>query len=176
MSKVKYYLFNEKCYAKVDNSVNTDDPAAITQRFIKSDWCDLSGLPDLFHSNIDDIFHMNGKLYFLKNEKYAIYDIKEDKVMDSNPRVLAEDFPRLKDLGFDRDIDAACNKSVSGTIIYLFKGSKYVLFDFAKNHEVYEVKEIGSKWNGMSALGFDSNLDAACTKPDGNIYFFKGNK
>jgi mannose-binding lectin len=172
MSNVKYYLFNKNCYAKIDAALNSADPSKIVQRTIKDDWCELSKMPIEFSEDIDDIFHSNGVLYFLKGALYARYDIRTDRCLDPSPKNIGDDFPVLRQMGFAENFDAAVGHG--NDEVYFFKNDNFVKFNLTTKKAAYDVKKIGAAWNGLSSVGFDSNLDAVCEDNNGNLYFFKG--
>ncbi len=89
--------------------------------------------------------------------------------------VQAQNWPGLKEAGFDKDIDAAVNWSDGK--VHFFRGSRYVRFDIKadKVDDGYP-KNIADGWPGLKEAGFDEGIDAAVNWSDGKVYFFLGSR
>ncbi|YBV97935.1 hemopexin repeat-containing protein [Phyllobacteriaceae bacterium JZ32] len=72
---------------------------------------------------------MAPKIYFFKGDKYVQIDPTTNTV-DQNPRLIADDWKGLKEIGFDSNIDAA--EYLNG-MMYLFKNNEYVMYNIEED-------------------------------------------
>jgi hypothetical protein len=122
---------------------------------------------------------MGTKVYFFSGARCVAYDRSADKAFagdDESPSAsIAAWSPSLAASGFGADIDAAVNWG-NGKI-YFFRQDKYVRFDIkSKSVDTGYPLLIRDQWTGMSAAGFDRDLDCAVNWGNGKVYFFKGDK
>ncbi len=114
---------------------------------------------------IDAAFATEEIIYAFHGDKYLRYDVANDKLIDEQPRSIAEGWPGVT---FER-IDAALN--IMPETVYFFHGSKYIRFNVAegKADEGYP-KDIVERWAGVL---FD-RIDAAIYWGEsGKAYFFR---
>ena len=127
---------------------------------------------------ISAVFNVEKQVYFLRGDKYFIYDIKKGE--SEKPRPIRETWPILSEVGFNR-INAAFRGaylfSSAGEDLnkklFFFRRNKYVRFDLeTKQIDEGYPKPIAEGWPGVTFDRIDAALDAG---PE-SIYFFKGNQ
>ncbi|MER6288488.1 hemopexin repeat-containing protein, partial [Streptomyces sviceus] len=95
------YFFRGGKYLRYDRG----DESSSSPRSVAGNW------PGLAESGIDQpnaaINLEAGKVYFFKDSKYVRYDINADAVDAGYPLSIADQWPGLRDAGFDTNIDAA---------------------------------------------------------------------
>jgi hypothetical protein len=118
----------------------------------------------------------NGKVYFFKGNQYWRFNFKT-KTVDSNyPAQISVGWKGLKNYpnkaDFSKDLDAVVNRD--NKHCYFFKDGYYIKWDI-KNQKIltgYPAK-ISVGWKGLPS-NFTNKIDAAYSRKDGKIYFFKG--
>ncbi|MEM8762378.1 MAG: murein L,D-transpeptidase catalytic domain-containing protein [Bacteroidota bacterium] len=128
----------------------------------------------IIHAAINGQKGFEGKGYLFNGENYIRYDWDKDRPDVNYPKKL--NLWKLKG-GFAKGIDAAINgqKKFEG-YGYLFKGGKYVTYDWVKDAPVGNPKSL-NLWKLKG--DFLNGIDAACNgkgKYDDYGYLFKGNK
>ncbi|MFF2287208.1 hemopexin repeat-containing protein [Peribacillus butanolivorans] len=166
----KVYFFDMNQYVSYDRGDDkVDDGYPLV---IADNW---PGMKEAgFDRDLDTAINWgNGKVFFFKGNKYVRYDIAMDKLDDGYPLVIADNWPGMKEAGFDMDLDAAINWG-NGKVFF-FKGDKYVRYDIAmdKVDDDYPLA-IADNWPGIKEAGFDENLDTVVNWGDGKVFFFKG--
>ena len=116
----------------------------------------------------------NNKLYMFSQKYYVRYT---DFNLDAGyPKPIAGNWPGFP-ANFAQGIDAAL-WSEPNQKIYFFKGNQYIRVDpnSGWNVDAGYPKPIAGNWPGFPA-NFARGIDAALgSKPNGKIYFFKGNQ
>jgi hypothetical protein len=114
---------------------------------------------------------MGTGVYFFSGDEYVRYDRGADAVSDG-PLSIGDNWPRMADVEFDSEIDAAINLQAGN--IYFFQRDRYVRYNLGQDQVDVGPTAIADQWPGMSAVGFDSDLDAGLNWGDGTAFFFKG--
>lgn len=169
--KGKCYLFNGYKYIRYNWSRDKPDkgyPKNISLWQLKGN----------FSKGIDAAINgrcqFEGFGYLFKGDKYVKYDWEQDRPV-GRPRSL-----KIWGLGesFSKNIDAACNgKGIYSDFGYLFKGKKYIKYDWKKDAPFDGKLRDISLWNLPAE--FLSGVDAAMDGdgPFSNYtYFFKNDK
>ncbi len=124
------------------------------------------------------IFDFDQKVYFLRGNRYSIYDVEQ--ATSSKPKKIGNEWPFLTGLGFDR-IDAAFSGgpfvSQSGEDLrrkfYVFRKDKYLRVDFDKLAiDKGYPKKISE---GFPEVNFE-RVDAILNPCNGELYFFNGDR
>nr|WP_299340106.1 murein L,D-transpeptidase catalytic domain family protein [Allomuricauda sp.] len=167
----KCYLFNGQKYVRYNwarDKPDKDYPKNLSLWKLKGD----------FSKGIDAAINgrcqFEGFGYLFKGDKYVKYDWEQDCPV-GRPRSLK--IWGLKE-SFSKNIDAACNgKGIYSNFGYLFKGKKYIKYDWKKDAPSDGKLRDISLWNFPTE--FLSGVDAAMDGdgPFSNYtYFFKNNK
>ncbi|MFI1392670.1 hemopexin repeat-containing protein [Streptomyces griseoaurantiacus] len=161
------YFFRGSQYLRYDRGNDTSsDP-----RGVAGNW---PGLAESGFSQPSAAINLEaGKVYFFKGLKYVRYDVNSDAVDPGYPRPIADQWPGLREAGFDTGIDAAVNWG-NGKV-YFFKGPGYLRYDIAGDRaDPGYPQPIAGQWPGLREAGFDTGIDAAVNWGNGKVYFFKG--
>jgi hypothetical protein len=128
-----------------------------------------------------------GRAFFFKGGRYASCEIHRDgEILEGDrPQPVAidsgadprTDWPSFARLGFGAGIHAAVN--YGNGKLYFFQGSRYLRYDTSSYvtdgpFAVDSGQGLDSDWNGLAAVGFGSDIDAAVNWGDGRVFFFKG--
>jgi hypothetical protein len=124
---------------------------------------------DLLHpqipNNISAAFSVHNVVYFLKDDVFYKYKLKNKKLSK-----------KLISVGFDKlpsNIDAAFFETKSKTI-YFFKGNNYYMFDITGSvgkRLMIKDKKISSDWQGLP-----DDLEAATLLKENRALFIKGSR
>jgi hypothetical protein len=116
---------------------------------------------------------MISKAYFILGSRYVRYDAAADSVDAGYPKPIAGNWGGFAPVGFDNGVSASVEWPNGKA--YFFKGSQYVRYDIAANRvDAGFPLPIGDEWPGLSAAGFDRDIDAVINWGNGKVYFFKG--
>jgi len=116
---------------------------------------------------------MISKAYFILGPRYVRFDAAADAVEAGYPKPIAGNWQGFAQVGFQDGVTASVEWPNGKA--YFFKGSDYVRYDIAANHiDAGYPLPIGAQWPGLSAAGFDRDIDAAVNWGNGKVYFFKG--
>ncbi|MER6288487.1 hemopexin repeat-containing protein, partial [Streptomyces sviceus] len=108
----------------------------------------------------------NGKVYFFKGPSYLRYDIADDRADPGYPLSIADQWPGLRDAGFDTNIDAAVNWG-NGKV-YFFKGPSYLRYDIADDRaDPGYPLSIADQWPALASFGFGTSVRATVDLFDG---------
>ncbi|XP_053674639.1 LOW QUALITY PROTEIN: interstitial collagenase-like [Anopheles nili] len=169
---------SELCTSKnIDAIFQTDDDSTIV--FLRNKYYKLlqnevapgypkdisDGWPGL-PGNIDAAFtYENGKTYFFQGNKYWRY--RGRQIDGDYPREISDGFP-----GIPNNLNAAMLWWNSNSTVYFFKDRKFWLYD---PNTTPPVKPSYPK--PISNIeGLPDQIDAALHHPNGNMYFFRGDK
>ena len=166
----KAYFFEGDSYVRYDRGDDRVDdgyPLKIADTWVGTAASD-------FGSSLDTALNLEvGVVYFFRGANYVRYKLGADEGVDFGPALIADHWPGMAERGFDRDVDAALN--YGNGFAYFFKGANYVRYKLGDGEGVDQGPiSIGAEWNGMTAVGFDSDLDAAINWGNGKTFFFKG--
>ena len=137
------------------------------------------GLHQAMFPEVDAILQnpiVPSEAYFFYREKYILIDVLTRQKVFSAPKVIVDEWPSLKSVGFTT-VDAAVLMN-DGTA-YFFRGDQYVRVDVQPGTHNDTVvgrgpKPIHGNWHVLDNVGF-STVDAILTSPTGgNQYFFNG--
>ena len=137
------------------------------------------GLPETFYKGFDAALSTgaNSKVYLFKGSQYVRVNPDNGWKPDPGyPKPIAGNWPDMP-ASFTSNIDAAIYTEKNNKI-YFFKGDDYVRVDPANGWkaEAGYPKPIAGNWGGFDA-DFAQGIDAALWgKPNGKLYFFKGDK
>ncbi|MEU6395348.1 hemopexin repeat-containing protein [Streptomyces sp. NPDC046939] len=103
-------------------------------------------------------------LYIFRGDTFVRYDVANEQIL-YGPETIADQWPGMKDAGFQRNIDAAFLDQEDvpfGTVdtYYFFKGDRFVSYDGLRNRVSGGPYLIADKWPGLKAAGLDRDLDA----------------
>ena len=118
----------------------------------------------------------NGKVYFFKGDQYWRFNFKANKVDANYPAKISVGWKGLKNYpgkaDFSKNLDAVVNRD--NNHCYFFKGAYYIKWDIKRNKILtgYPAK-ISVGWKDLPS-NFTTNIDAAYSRYDGKVYFFKG--
>ncbi len=116
----------------------------------------------------------NGKAYFFKGDQYLRFDVASDRVDSGYPRPIAGNWPGLERLaGGARDLDGVL--AVSGSKLYVFKGSQYVRYNLTQGDKTdarYPLDLSGATWPGVQT--WPLGVDTVLKRDAGVAYFFGG--
>ena len=113
---------------------------------------------------------MSGKIYFFKNDQYIQIDADTRKIDGGYPRSIAQDWNGLKEIGFDRDLNAAEYIS-SKEALFFFKGKNYAKYNVVAD----KVIEHGATSDLFKDIlpGFHDSPAAVALYGAGRLYFFQ---
>ena len=127
---------------------------------------------------ISGVFNINKHVYFLRGDKYFVYDIKKGE--SEKPKPIRERWPFLPKIGFlpvtaalrGDHLFSRTGEDLSKKL-FLFNRDQCICIDVETNQidEGYP-KAIAEAWPGLKFDRIDAVLDAG---PE-DIYFFKGNQ
>lgn len=130
---------------------------------VRGNWDGVYGAPQSMIAN-------GGTTYFFFGDEYVRYNNSADRVDRGYPKPIAGYWSLPAGWGAS---DAAMEKG-SG-VGYFFKGSQYLRYNQSSDTvDAGYPKAIAGNWPGLSAAGFDSNIDAAYKNTNGKYYLFKG--
>ena len=102
---------------------------------------------------------MISKAYFILGSRYVRYDAAANSVDAGYPKPIAGNWGGFAQVGFDNGVSASVEWPNGKA--YFFKGSQYVRYDIAANRvDAGFPLPIGDEWPGLSAAGFDRDIDA----------------
>ncbi|MVO87764.1 hypothetical protein GPA10_24135 [Streptomyces sp. p1417] len=130
-------------------------------------------------------------VYIFRGDQYVRYDFANEEII-YGPLSIDQYWPGMKDVGFDRDIDAAFMDhrgdfaQVFVDTYIFFKGDKYITYDPRADKVSGGPYSIADRWPGLKEAGFGQGIDAVvfnvveASALGGNsrreCYFVKGDK
>jgi Hemopexin len=169
MTAKRVYFFSGTEYSRFDVNLNLVNrlvyPVGIAQ------W--WPGLPA---GPIDTAVNWGlNRVYFFAGPNYYRWNVLADRVDPGYPKPIAGNWAGFAGTGFENGVDAAVNWG-NGKI-YFFKGGQYLRMDWATSTvDPGYPKSIGQAWSGLSAIGFDTDLDDVINFGNGKVYLFKGSQ
>ena len=127
-----------------------------------------------------------GRVFVLKGNQYTsmkIYPDGEELESDRAQPVIIDkgtqpqtDWPGFQQRGFGSGVQAALN--YGNGKLYFFKGNQYIRYDLNSYltdgpFPIDTGQGLNSDWNGLKAVGFGGNIQAAVNWGDGRVFFFK---
>lgn len=119
--------------------------------------------------------------YFFCEDKYALISIKpgtNDDFIINGPKSIRDNWPSLRDAGFEGGIDAAIPNPSNSYEAYFFRGDQYVLIRIVPGTTndtiINGPKPIHGNWPSLEATDFGGGVDAAIIDPSNKqqAYFF----
>ncbi|GLW71048.1 hypothetical protein Kpho02_33470 [Kitasatospora phosalacinea] len=161
------YFFRDGRYVRYDRG----DDAAGDAREVAGNW---PGLAEAGFDRPDAAVNFEaGKAFFFRGSDYVRYDIAADRADPGYPLSIGDQWPGLREAGFDAGLDAVANWGNGKA--YFFKGAQYLRYDIAADRaDPGYPLSIGDQWPGLREAGFDAGLDAVVNWGNGKAYFFKG--
>lgn len=156
------YLFRGDTYLRYDvaNEQIISGPHSIAQ-----DW---PGMKDAgFARNIDAAF-MDQRDYlastvdtyfFFKGDRYVTFDPVRNRV-SGGPYLIGDQWPGLKEAGFDRDLDAVVYQIINNIgapnsrLCYFVKGDQALQFDINEWKPLSNARPVADMWPGLKGTEF----------------------